>query len=215
MTKIAPSLLAADFTQLGKQGRAAVDGGADMLHFDVMDGVFVPNISIGVPVLQSMAKSVKAVYDVHLMIQKPHKYIQAFRDAGADIITVHLEACEDIAQTITQIKQSGAKAGLSIKPDTPPQAVFEYLKYIDMVLVMSVEPGFGGQAFMPKALDKIKKIKAEIIRCNLSVDIEVDGGINIETAALCVNAGADILVAGSAVFNAPSPAEIIRQLKGE
>lgn len=215
MIKIAPSLLAADFTQLGRQGQTALDGGADMLHFDVMDGVFVPNISIGVPVLQSMAKSVKAVYDVHLMIQKPHNYINAFKTAGADIITVHLEACDNVKQTLAQIKQSKAKAGLSIKPDTKPEAVYKYLDYIDLVLVMSVEPGFGGQVFMPAALDKIKNIKAEIKRRNLNVEIEVDGGINTQTAALCINAGADILVAGSAVFNAQSPAQVIRQLKGE
>ncbi len=213
MVKLSPSILAADFTRLGESCAAVLDAGADMLHVDVMDGAFVPNISLGVPVLAALSARLPAFYDVHLMIRRPLEYIKPFCGAGASLLTFHLEAESPVEQTIRAIRDAGCRAGLSIKPATPPEAVFPYLDALDLVLVMSVEPGFGGQKFMPAAAGKIAAIRAEAERRGLSPDIEVDGGINPETAPLCVRAGANVLVAGSAVFRAPSPADAIAALR--
>lgn len=213
MIKLSPSILAADFTRLGESCAAVLDAGADMLHIDVMDGSFVPNISLGVPVLSALCAHLPAFYDVHLMIRNPLQYVRSFCDAGASLLTFHLEAESDPWRTIRAIHAAGCGAGLSIRPRTPPEAVFPYLDELELVLVMSVEPGFGGQKFMPQAAKKIAAIRAEALRRGLSPEIEVDGGINLSTAPLCKAAGASVLVAGSAVFRARDPAAAIAALR--
>ncbi|MGE4483770.1 MAG: ribulose-phosphate 3-epimerase [Oscillospiraceae bacterium] len=214
MIRIAPSILSADFTMLGKDIRDVCS--ADYLHFDVMDGVFVPNISVGLPVLESVRKMTDMVLDVHLMITKPHKYVKRFAEAGADIIVFHLEADEpqDILMAISDIKASGKKAGLSIKPRTPAEALIPYLPMLDMVLVMTVEPGFGGQSFMQDQMPKVKKVREMITVGGYDCDVEVDGGINPETAKICVGAGANVLVAGSDIFKATDRTARIKELRG-
>lgn len=209
MTKISPSLLAADFCRLDRELDKIAAAGVEWLHLDVMDGVFVPNISFGIPVIQSLRKISKLTFDVHLMIQEPLTYVDAFADAGADFLTFHLESSSDPQKTIEAIHARGMKAGISIKPGTPAEAVLPYLSQIELVLVMSVEPGFGGQKFMPSCLDKIRTIRA----ASDTVEISVDGGINGTTGALCREAGASVLVAGSYVFGAKDPAEAIASLR--
>ena len=200
MMILAPSMLSADFKELGKEIRAIEENGAEYLHFDVMDGIFVPNISFGIPVLASIRPATKLVCDAHLMITEPIRYIEAFKKAGADLITIHLEACEDVNATIAKIREQDMKVGISICPDTPVDALNEYLDKVDMVLIMSVHPGFGGQSFIPGSLDKIRELKSMIDERELSVDIQVDGGIGMNNVEEVVKAGANIIVAGSAVF---------------
>ena len=200
-TKIlSPSILAADFTVLGEQMKLTADNGAKYLHFDVMDGMFVPSISFGMPVLKSIYNVTDQVMDAHLMVQEPIRYIEAFKEAGADIVTVHLEACEDIEATIAKIRECGMKVGLSICPETDAKEVESLLAKVDMLLVMSVHPGFGGQKFIPESLDKIRAIRAMIDSQKLDVDIQVDGGIYLTNVKEVLDAGANIIVAGSAVF---------------
>ena len=202
MVKISPSILAADFSRLLDEIVSMEQAGADMIHLDVMDGIFVTNISFGLPVIESLRKSTDMIFDVHLMIDRPERYAKRFIDAGADILTFHIEATEDPAGLLDLIRSYGAKAAISIKPGTPAEAVFPLLDKCDMVLVMTVEPGYGGQKFMADMLSKIKELRAEIERRGLDIDIQVDGGINPETAKLTVEAGANLLVAGSSVFKA-------------
>lgn len=214
MAMVSPSILSADFAHLGSDCRAVLDAGAQMLHYDVMDGHFVPNISFGVPVLKSLHKALPdAFYDVHLMIEDPLTYAEPFAKAGASLITFHLECGCDTAATLARIKALGCKTGLSVKPHTSVQALFPYLDQLDLALVMSVEPGFGGQKFMPMALDKIRALREEIDRRGLSCLVEVDGGVDAVTGPACVEAGADVLVAGSAVFGAADPAAAVAGLK--
>ena len=200
MMILAPSILAADFKELGKEIQTIEENGAQYLHFDVMDGMFVPSISFGVPVLESIRPATKLVCEAHLMVTEPIRYVEAFAKAGADLITVHLEACEDINATIEKIRACGCKVGVSICPDTPVISVKDLLKKVDMILIMSVHPGFGGQAFIPESLDKIRELKAMIDAEGLRVDIQVDGGIYTHNVEEVIEAGANVIVAGSAIF---------------
>ena len=208
--KIAPSILSADFAYLAQDCRDVLNAGADWLHIDVMDGDFVPNLSLGIPVLAGLSKAVDAFYDVHLMIRRPLEYIEAFARAGADLITLHLEADSDVEKTIEAIHAAGCKAAVSVKPATPVEEVFPYLDRLDMVLIMSVEPGFGGQKFMPQAMDKIAALRE---RAGDGLMIQVDGGVDANTAPLCTRAGADVLVAGSAVFGKKNRKEAILAIR--
>lgn len=215
MTKVAASILSADFANLHKDCTRLLEAGADVMHFDVMDGHFVPNISYGAPVLTCLHAALPDVfYDVHLMISDPARYAADFAKAGADLITFHLEAVPDtVEEVIAAIRATGCQVGISIRPGTPVEAVFPYLGVVDLILVMSVEPGFGGQKFMPAAVEKIAAIRAEAQRRGLSTDIEVDGGIDAATAPLCAAAGANVLVAGSAVFGAKDPAAAMSAIR--
>lgn len=201
MTILASSMLSADFKELGKEIQAIEENGAKYLHFDVMDGIFVPSISFGMPVLKSIRSGTNLVCDVHLMITEPIRYVEDFAKAGADLITIHLEACEDVNATIAKIKECGCKVGISIKPNTPVSTLQPYLDKVDMILIMSVEPGFGGQKFIPSSLEKIAETKAMIDASGLNIDIQVDGGIYTHNVEEVLKAGANIIVAGSAIFN--------------
>ena len=198
--QISPSILSADFSQLGTEIKRLEEGGADMIHVDVMDGHFVPNLTIGPPVIKALRKHCSLKFDVHLMISPVHKYIKAYADAGADIITIHPEATQNLEESIKMIKDLKKKVGVSLNPGSKIELITEYLDKIDLVLIMSVNPGFGGQKFMPEVLDKIKQLKKIQQEKNLNFDIEIDGGINFENCKIAIDAGANILVSGTTVF---------------
>ena len=214
MLHIAPSMLACDFAEMGAAVRAIDAAGADAVHLDVMDGIFVPNISFGLPVIAALRPHTKLPFDVHLMINEPARYLERFRDAGADWITVHYEACADVKATLLAIRALGCRAGLSIKPNTAAEEIYPLLPYCDMVLVMTVEPGFGGQALIPACIGKLAVLKKKIVADGLTVLLEVDGGINEKNAVDAGNAGADILVAGSSVFRAEDKRAAMNALRG-
>ena len=198
--QISPSILSADFSQLGKEIKRLEDSGADMIHVDVMDGHFVPNLTIGPPVIKALKKHSSMLFDVHLMIAPVHKYIEAYSDAGADIITIHPEATDDLEASISKIKKLNKKVGVSLNPETKIDIILNVLDQIDLVLVMSVNPGFGGQKFMPEVLNKIKELKKIQNAKKLNFDIEIDGGINFENSKIAKDAGVDILVSGTTIF---------------
>lgn len=213
MIKLAPSILSADFANLERDIKMVEQAGAELLHIDVMDGHFVPNITIGAPVVKSLRKVSNLVLDVHLMISQPENYIKDFADAGADIITVHAEAATHLHRLIQMIKKEGCMAAVALNPATPLSVLDYVLEDLDMVLIMSVNPGFGGQKFIPSALDKIKTLRSMINEKNLNIDIQVDGGIGLDNIAEVVSCGANVLVAGSAIFNTPDPALAIKKMK--
>ena len=198
--KVSPSILSADFSQLGKEIKRLEEGGADLIHIDVMDGHFVPNLTIGPPVIKALKKKCSIKFDVHLMISPVHKYIEAYSDAGADIITIHPEATDNLQASISKIKELKKKVGISLNPKTKVDVIRDYLNQIDLILIMSVNPGFGGQKFMPEVLDKIKELKKIQKEQNIDFDIEIDGGINFENSKIAIKAGANILVSGTTIF---------------
>ena len=210
---ISPSILASDFSRLAEEVKSIENAGADLVHIDVMDGMFVPNITLGAPVITCLKGKTTLPFDVHLMINEPARYIDDFAKAGADIITFHIEATDDVKGTIEKIKNAGIKPALSIKPGTPADVVFPYLEDLYMVLVMTVEPGFGGQSFMPETMPKVKAIREKANELGLDLRIQVDGGIDDKTVSAATENGADVLVAGSYVFKATDRAEAIRNLK--
>jgi ribulose-phosphate 3-epimerase len=212
VVKIAPSILSADFAALGDAIARVEAGGADQLHVDVMDGHFVPNLTVGPPVIASIRKRTRLPLDVHLMIEEPERHIDAYLAAGADLVTVHVEACRHLERCLVQIREAGARAGAALNPATPPESLSWVLDELDLALVMSVNPGFGGQAFIPSAYAKVRQIKA--LLAGRPVEISVDGGVKRDNAGALVEAGAQVLVAGSAVFGEPDPAEAVRLIRG-
>ena len=213
MIKLAPSILSADFARLLEDVKKVEKAGCEYLHIDVMDGHFVPNITLGPGIVKSIRKDVNMVFDAHLMIENPDNYIKEFADAGCDIIVVHQEACTHLHRTIQNIKSHGIKAGVALNPATPIETIKYVLQDVDMVLLMSVNPGFGGQSYIPVVTEKIKELKALIDEMNLDIDIEVDGGVKPSNIAEVVNAGANVIVAGSAIFNAGNIDEAVKSLR--
>jgi ribulose-phosphate 3-epimerase len=210
---IAPSILSADFSRLGEEIKTVEAGGASLLHVDVMDGHFVPNITLGLPVVKSIAGATRLPIDAHLMISEPGRYAEQFVKAGAHMVSVHVEADAHLHRTVNSIKSAGAQAGVVINPATPVESLTEILSFVDYVLVMSVNPGFGGQEFIPTAIDKVRRLRRLIDQRGLAVRIEIDGGIDVENIQQVVDAGAEIIVSGSAIFGADDPGEAVRQLR--
>jgi ribulose-phosphate 3-epimerase len=211
-TKIAPSILSADFARLGEEIRRVEAAGADLIHFDVMDGHFVPNLSIGIPVLESVRKVTRLPLDAHLMIENPERYLDAFVKAGADSLSVHAEVCPDLREIAKQIHALGVRAAVGINPETSPDRVLAAADHFDMILVMSVHPGFGGQSFIPESVEKLRIIREELDRRGLTIDVQIDGGIKVDNIATVAAAGANVFVSGSGIFGKPDYAAIIAEM---